>query len=206
MIGRRIIDVSGLPSVAHGHRDPLWWGVMMLIAIESTMFALLGASYFYLRGNHNVWPPTGVVQPPFALSTATLVLLFLTMPPFLLAYRAAKKESLRPIQLGFVLGTILNAAALATRGFEFYLLQYQWSSHVYGSLVWTIMGLHTFHLLSGLLENTLFTAFLFIGPIERKHMLDVRVSVIYWGFVVFSWVPFYLIIFVDSALRNSFRG
>lgn len=206
MSGRRVVDVSALPTVSYGHRDPLWWGVMMMIAIETTMFALLGASYFYLRGNHDVWPPTGVVQPPFSLSTATVVLLLATMPPFLVAYRAARQESLRPIQAGFVIGTILCAGAVVTRAYEFYLMHYQWSSHVYGSLVWTIMGMHSFHLLSGLLENLLFTTFLFIGPIERKHMLDVRVSVIYWAFVVFSWIPFYLIIFADTAMRNSFGG
>ena len=43
------IDVSHLPTSAFGHKEPLWWGVMLAIAIESTAFALAWATYLYLR-------------------------------------------------------------------------------------------------------------------------------------------------------------
>ena len=39
MTRRPALDVSELPHVALGHRDPLWWGVVGLMAIESTVFA-----------------------------------------------------------------------------------------------------------------------------------------------------------------------
>ncbi|HEV7518004.1 MAG TPA: hypothetical protein VGR07_17025, partial [Thermoanaerobaculia bacterium] len=55
-----VLDVSELPTVVFGSRAPLWWGLIGMIAIESTMFALLVVTYYYLRGNAQVWPPHGV--------------------------------------------------------------------------------------------------------------------------------------------------
>ena len=36
----RVLDVSGLPTYAYGHRSLMWWGTFGMILIESTVFAL----------------------------------------------------------------------------------------------------------------------------------------------------------------------
>ena len=51
------LDVSPLPDYAFGHRSLLWWATLSMIAIESTMFALLAMSYIYLKGRVVQWPP-----------------------------------------------------------------------------------------------------------------------------------------------------
>lgn len=202
---RREIDVSGLPTFAFGNRDTMWWGVWLLVAIEATMFALLIASYFYLRASESEWPPTGVVQPPLVWTLSTVVLLLLTVPPSVYAFRKALDGQLRAVRIGLVLTTLLNLAAVVTRGYELGLMQYKWNSHAYGSIVWGIYFMHTFHLVSGFFENLIITALLYKGPVEKKHMLDVRVGTMYWWFVVVSWVVLWAIIFGDDLLfRNSF--
>ncbi|HET7435456.1 MAG TPA: cytochrome c oxidase subunit 3 [Thermoanaerobaculia bacterium] len=202
---RREIDVSGLPSFAFGNRDPLWWGVWLLIAIEGTMFALLVASYFYLRASESEWPPTGAAQPPLWITFATVIALLATIPPSYYAFRKALDGRLRAVQIGLLLTTILNGVAVVTRAYELGMIGYNWNSHAYGSLVWGIYFVHTLHLVSGLCENIVITALLFIGPVEKKHMVDVRLGTIYWWFVVVSWVILWAIVFGDSTfLRNSF--
>jgi heme/copper-type cytochrome/quinol oxidase subunit 3 len=205
MAQRRVIDVSGLPTFALDHRDPLWWGLWSLICIEGTMFALLVASYFYLRGNESEWPPTGVVQPALALTATTLALLVLSAIPMWFAFRAALVENLRTIQISMVLATILSALAALSRGFELASFQYYWNSHAYGSIVWAIYFMHTFHVASGVLENAIFTALVFRGPVEKKHMLDLRLSAYYWWFVVAAWVVLWSIVFGDAFLFGSRR-
>ena len=37
---RRVLDVEALPTHAFGHRDPLWWAVILLVCIEGTMLVL----------------------------------------------------------------------------------------------------------------------------------------------------------------------
>jgi len=204
-IGRRLIDVSALPNFAFGPRDPIWWGLWLLIAIEGTMFALLASTYFYLRGNATEWPPTGAANAPLWLTIATVVALLLSVIPTWWAFRAALEFRLRPIQLGFLLGTILSVVACVFRGLELAKVGYNWNSHAYGSIVWAIYFMHTFHLVAGTLENAVMTLLLYKGPIEKKLMPDLRLSVIYWWFVVVSWIPFWaLILFDDLLFRNSF--
>jgi len=47
------LDVSGLPQSALDRRSLVWWGNTLLLVIETTMFALLVASYFYVIMNGN---------------------------------------------------------------------------------------------------------------------------------------------------------
>ena len=66
------LDVSHLPTCAFGHRDPLWWGIILAIAIETTAFAIGWATYLYLRMQEATWPPWGWSTPNLligALST-----------------------------------------------------------------------------------------------------------------------------------------
>jgi cytochrome c oxidase subunit 3 len=204
-VGRKLLDVSHLPSFAFGHRDPLWWGVWMLIVIEGMMFSLLLTSYFYLRGNHGQWPPTGAVNPPLAMTLTTVVLLLLSCAPMYLAFRAAWDGRLRRIQRGMLLATLVSAAAAAARGFEIGAIGYNWNSHAYGSLVWGIYFMHTLHLAAGVVENAVMTALVYRGPVEKKHMLDLRLGAIYWWFVAVGWVVLWAIVIGDDLLnRNSF--
>src|SRR5581483_2269174 len=55
-----VIDVSKLPSSAMDHRSPIWWGNALLLCIETSMFAITAATYFYLRRNFDQWPPPKV--------------------------------------------------------------------------------------------------------------------------------------------------
>ena len=66
MSTRAVIDISGLPHHEFDTYDPVWWGNNLLLAIETSMFAILIATYFYLRQNFALWPP------PVAQLTATL--------------------------------------------------------------------------------------------------------------------------------------
>ena len=75
---RPVLDVSGLPSVAFGKSNTTWLGNVLYMMIEGTMFALLFASYFYLRTRTNDWPP--IQSPPnlgFGLINGVVFLLSL---------------------------------------------------------------------------------------------------------------------------------
>lgn len=197
------LDVSGLPTVVYGPRAPLWWGVTGLMAIEGTMFAILAASYFYLRGGALEWPPTGVRHPGLGITTLNLILLLATLWPMARASRTAKREDLAATRRWLVVSTVLMVAFLAVRTVLLGRLTFRWDSHAYGSLVWTAMGLHTLHVLTGSCENLLFIVLLGRGPVEDKHLLDLRLNSLYWYFVVVSWVLFYCIFFLDPGLLRQ---
>lgn len=196
---RPTIDVSGLPTFGWGPRDALWWGVAGLIAIETTVFALALVTYFYLRGGEVVWPPPGV-RLPYLLATVNVIVLLASVYPMHRANRAALDGALKPMRAWLFAATALGFLSLALRAFEFPGMSFRWNHHAYGSIVWTIYGLHTLHLLTSCVENLLFLVLLYRGPVEDKHRLDLRLNGLYWFFVVVSWLPLYAVIFGDAGL------
>jgi len=191
----RSLDVSALPAVAYGPRTTIWWGVLCLLLIEGTMFAILIASYFYLRKNFAAWPPSGTPPPDLGAATANMVLMLASVWPMRAAHRAAFKEQRRPIWIALAVCTAAGCAALALRVFEFRAMHLRWDANAYGSIVWTMLGMHTGHLIASTLENILIALLMRAGPLERKHFVDVNVNAIYWYFVVFAWLPVYAIVY-----------
>jgi cytochrome c oxidase subunit I+III len=197
---RAVVDVSDLPTHAFGARDPLWWAVVMVMAIEGTMFALLHMSYFYLRENTPAWPPSGIGSPDLTLGTASAICLFAATPTVVLSNRAALASDVRGMRRWLLAMTVLVAAALTLRLFELRALPFGWDAHAYGSLVWTFLGLHTFHLVTTVGENVLLLAVLFRGPVEAKFPVDVHVSGVYTYFVIASWVPLYAVLYLERTV------
>jgi cytochrome c oxidase subunit 3 len=194
------LDVSHLPSTAFGPRAPMWWGIMGMIAIESTVFAIMAAAYFYLRGGEGEWPPPGTANPSLWLATANLLVLLASAYPIHRANEAAEKEDVSKTWFWLAVATVLGVAFFVGRLFELGAMTYSWSSNAFGSVVWTTMGLHTVHLIASIAENVVFLVLLIRGPVEDKHMVDVTINGIYWYFVVLSWVPFYAMFYLDPGL------
>jgi cytochrome c oxidase subunit 3 len=194
------VDVSRLPTHAFGARAPLWWAVLLLVAIESTAMGLLLVSYFYLRGNYDVWPPTSMTPVAQRLAIGQAVLLGASYLPMVLSVRAARRERLGPTRLWLLTATLLGAAALVVRGLEIPRIPFRWDSHAYGSVFWMIFGLHVTHVLTGVLENGMMIALFFRGPVEEKHFGDVEASALLWYFSVIEWIPAFAILYLAPVL------
>ncbi|MBI2769819.1 MAG: cytochrome c oxidase subunit 3 [Burkholderiales bacterium] len=171
-----------------------------MIAVEATVFALAIATYFYLRSHADTWPLAG--KPPDLLwGTLNTVLMLASALPNHLAKRAAEAHQLRKVQLWVSICLAMSLLFLVLRVFEFRALNTGWDSNAYGSIVWTLLGLHTLHLATDFYDSAILTLLLFIGPLEGKHMLDVSENSFYWYFVVLAWVPIYLVIYWAPRLH-----
>jgi heme/copper-type cytochrome/quinol oxidase subunit 3 len=78
---------------------------------------------------------------------------------------------------------------------EFTSLNTMWTTDAYGSIVWLLLGLHTTHIATDVLDTAVLTALMFIGPVEELRFVDVSENSIYWYFVVFAWLPIYGVIY-----------
>jgi cytochrome c oxidase subunit 3 len=196
------LDVSGLPTYAFGFRNPVWWGVLLMVAIESTAMGLLLVSYFYLRGNYDLWPPTAVGGPALSLATAEALLLGASYVPMVLSVRAARSQRLVPARRWLILATALGTAMLVARAFEIPRIGFRWDSNAYGSVFWMTFGVHVTHVLTGVLENLMMIALLFVGPVEKKHFADIEASALLWYFSVLEWIPAFAILYLEPFLRG----
>jgi heme/copper-type cytochrome/quinol oxidase subunit 3 len=55
-------------------------------------------------------------------------------------------------------------------------------------------------LIASTLENVLLALLMRLGPVERKHFVDVNVNAVYWYFVVLAWLPIYIILYFGPHL------
>ena len=62
------------------------------------------------------------------------------------------------------------------RIFEFQSLNVWWDDNAYGSIVWVLLGFHTAHILT--------------------DFVDVSENAMYWYFIVLSWIPIYVVIYI----------
>jgi heme/copper-type cytochrome/quinol oxidase subunit 3 len=188
------LDVSTLPSYAFGIRSLFWWATMGVIAIEGTVFVMMLATYFYLRSLAEMWP-LGVAPPALLWGTVNTVILVLSVIPNHWAKHAARRHDLAATRMAMVLALAAAVAFLIVRIFEFRSLNCAWDTNAYGSVVWTLLGLHTVHLVTDFADSTVLAVLLFTGPLEGKRFVDVFENALYWDFVVVAWLPIYAVIY-----------
>jgi len=195
MSGPRTVDVSSLPPGAFGSRSLMWWGTMGMVLIESTVFALAIAAYFFFRTRMHAWPPDGVSPPDLLWGTVNTVVLLASGLPNELAKRAGESVNLRGVRIWMVVCLVFGIAFNALRVIEFRHLNVTWDHDAYGSIVWVLLGLHTTHIVTDFLDTAVLAILMFVGPIEEKRFVDVEENAAYWYFVVIAWLPIYGVIY-----------
>jgi heme/copper-type cytochrome/quinol oxidase subunit 3 len=192
---RRVVDVSHLPTYAFGSRATTWWGLLGLVAAEGAMFALLLVTYLYLRSLSPDWPP-GVFPPALLWGSVTTGIMIASVLPNYFVKKAAHRMDVRGVQLGLVVMLAFAVAISIVRIFEFRSLNVWWDENAYGSIVWTLLGFHTLHLLTDLFDTAVLMVLMFTGPLEEKHFVDGAENAGYWDFVVVAWMPIYALIYL----------
>jgi cytochrome c oxidase subunit III len=187
-------DLSHLPTHGHGNRSLTWWGMMALVAIESTAFVLAVAAYFYLANQVPAWPPREP-RPSLLCGSVFTVLALVSLAPNLWLKRRAETEALGAVQVGLVVMSLVGIVMLPIRYAEFAALNVAWSDSAYGSITVTLLGLHTVHLVTDLVYTLVLTALMFTRHAHGRRFVDVAENAIYWNFVVLAWVPIYAVLY-----------
>ena len=191
MTERKAIDVSRLPVVGFGWEAPIWWGQLYMAIIEGTLFAMLIAAYLYARMSFAVWPPPGANLPDLVLPTAAVVILLLSCIPMYWGDQATHTHDWTRMAAGLILNWVAGVVYLILRIIEWRKFDFSWSSHLYGSLVWALLGLHTAHVIGSLCETLVLLVILAAGHREEKLREGLNQDEIYWYFVVISGVLLY---------------
>ena len=90
------------------------------------------------------------------------------------------------------IATLLSIAPLIVRIFEFPAIKVSWDSNAYGSIVWTLLGLHATHIITDLIDTIVLAALMFSRHGDnRRRYGDVQDNALYWNFVILTWLPIY---------------
>jgi cytochrome c oxidase subunit I len=181
-------------------RPTAWWGMMILIASEATLFAALFGSYYFLRFNASAWPPSGVPEPRVAVPIALAGALALTSAPMQLASRAARTGRAAATRVFVAAALVVQAAYLA-----YELHDYRDQLHAsgitrnaYSSIYYTLLGADHAHVALGILFDLWLLTRLVRG-LTTYRANAVQAIAWYWHFVN-------LVTFVVTATLLSARA
>lgn len=202
---RTTLDVSSLPKHGFDTKTQLWWGNLWLLCIETTMFGLVVAAYFYFRQNFATWPPPHSDSPPYLLEpvpslllpTINLVVIILSVLPMAWADAAARRLDRRAVKMALSLVMLFGTAATVLRFYEFRSLVWSWDANAYGSVSWAILALHLVHLIVGTLEDVFLATWVWLRPLDENHALDITVTAVYWYWVVGTWLLLYPVVYLS---------
>lgn len=203
MRSRAIADVSELPSWSFGHHSLMWWGTLGFMLIEGTVFLLAVAAYFYLFTIGAQWP-LNVPAPPLLYGTIFLVGMLISVWPNHWAHRVAEEQDLAKVRVGLILTAVAGIALIAVRVYEFRALAatVRWDENAYGSIVWMLLGLHTTHLVTDVVDTIVLAVLMLTGPLHKKRLSDVTDNAFYWDFVVLAWIPIYAVLYLAPRLAG----
>lgn len=203
MTAQRTLDVSHLPVNDVSSDDPLWWGQFTLALIEASMFFILIAMYFYIRLSYDVWPPPGVQRPQHLWCTIGWAPLLLSTVGSYLASEAAKKDDRRGMLLGLLINLIPALVFIGLRFVSWSAWNFNWKTGAYGSIVWSLMWLHTVDTIADLIFTAVLIVVILLGHDGPKQRSGVHVDSVLWYFIVLIWIPIYVVIFWGPSLVGA---
>jgi heme/copper-type cytochrome/quinol oxidase subunit 3 len=162
-----------------------WWGMAIFLAGESTLFAALIGSYFYLRFNAPHWPPPGVPEPAVAVPLVLTAVLVVTSPVMAFAARAARAGRRGAAWWAILLALVVQSGYLA---YQIHLYagdldRFQPQGSAYASIYYVLLGADHAHVALGLLFN-LWLLLRLATRLTPYRVVAVRAIAFYWHVVI----------------------
>jgi cytochrome c oxidase subunit III len=132
-----------------------WWGMLILIAAEATLFGAFVGTYYYFRFNTAVWPPDGIPEPDVVVPLILVAALVSTSVPMEVASRAARAGRLARTRLALVVALVVQCGYFAYEVHDFrdQLHRFDITRDAYSSIYYTLLGADHGHVLLGILFN-----------------------------------------------------
>ena len=198
-----IVETPGLTATAAGRRGYAvgWWGMVVLIATEATVFLALLASYFFLRAGSSEWPQGGIAPPDLSRITFFSVILIASSLPLFWAEPAIARGKLTRLRVLLAVSFVMGVAFLANQVLEFHDLDFNLRANAYAAVFIITTGLHGLHVLAGLLMSAVVQLKAGLGHFDAEHHLTVDVFVLYWHFVDVVWLFVFSSLYLSAHIR-----
>jgi cytochrome c oxidase subunit III len=158
-----------------------WWGVVVFVLGETTLFLMLFASYFYLRLQSTHWPPAGIAKPPVLTPALLTLALVLTSGAMQAAWAWARRGDRVRAWWALAAAATVQGGYLIWQVHDFVLDAHrQPPSHsAYSSIRLTILAIDHLHVLLGVLLTTWFVLRL-ATRLTPYRLRGLQAATFYW--------------------------
>lgn len=172
-------------------------GMFVLIGAEAAIFTIFVVAYLFYIGKSLTGPvPKDVLSAPIVY-TICLLSSSLTIH---LATKSLLRGSVRSFGFLWLATIALGAAFLYGTATEWHRLIYRdgltISTNLFGTTYYSLVGLHGFHVVIGLVALSIVMALTLRGNVKLEHAGRVDVLSLYWHFVDAIWVVVFTVVYV----------
>ena len=171
-------------------------GMIGLILAESAIFTIFVVAYLFYLGKSLSGPtPKQVLELPI-INTICLLSSSASITFAVSALRRSRENVFRiwwfvTITLGayFLVGTAHEWDHLIREGLTI-------TTNLFGTTFYSLVGLHAFHVIVGLLTLTIVLVLALRGAIKREHAERLEVLALYWHFVDAVWIVVFTVVYI----------
>ncbi|MEO8025212.1 MAG: heme-copper oxidase subunit III [Bryobacteraceae bacterium] len=172
-------------------------GMFCLIVAEAAIFTIFVVAYIFYLGKSVTGPtPRQVLEVPI-FNTICLLSSSLTIH---FADHALERGQMLAFKVLWFLTFALGAIFLVGTGLEWEHLIYTAgltiSTNLFGTTYYSLVGLHAFHVIAGLLGLGLVMALALASKLRQEHAGRVGVLSLYWHFVDAVWVVVFTVVYL----------
>ena len=172
-------------------------GMYYLIVAEAAIFSIFVVAYLFYLGKSLSGPtPQQVLRVPVFFT----ICLLSSSVTIHLAVRSLRNAKPRAFARWWFLTLFLGATFLAGTMIEWRHLIYDEGltiqTNLFGTTYYSLVGLHAFHVLMGLLALSIVWLFAMFGKVKSEHAERVDTLALYWHFVDTVWVVVFLVVYV----------
>ena len=172
-------------------------GMFGLIAAEAAIFTIFVVAYLFYMGKSLTGPmPKDVLSVPIFF-TICLLSSSLTIH---LAAKALRRNNFRGFGALWFATIALGAAFMYGTATEWHRLIYHdgltIGTNLFGTTYYSLLGLHGFHVVVGLLALSMVMVFTLLGNVRSENADRIDVLSLYWHFVDAVWVVVFTVVYV----------
>jgi cytochrome c oxidase subunit 3/cytochrome o ubiquinol oxidase subunit 3 len=172
-------------------------GMLALITAEAAIFTIFVVAYLFYVGKSLTGPmPKDVLSVP-VFYTICLLSSSLTIH---LAAKFLRQGSVLRFGILWLATIALGTAFLYGTATEWYRLIYHEgltiSTNLFGTTYYSLVGLHGFHVVVGLMSLSLVMVFTLLGNVRSEHAERIDVLSLYWHFVDAVWIVVFTVVYL----------
>jgi cytochrome c oxidase subunit III len=172
-------------------------GMFGLIAAEAAIFTIFLVAYLFYIGKSLAGPmPKDVLSVPIFF-TICLLSSSLTIH---LAAKALRRGNVRGFGTWWFATIALGITFMYGTATEWQRLIYHdrltISTNLFGTTYYSLVGLHGFHVVVGLVSLSIVMALTLLGSVRSEHAERVDVLSLYWHFVDAVWIVVFTVVYV----------
>jgi cytochrome c oxidase subunit 3 len=182
-----IAQPGKLPVGPIGRRGVGYWGVVTLVASETSLFTYLLFAYFYTGATaQRGWLLEP--HPDLKLAVPNTVLLLASSFVAWFGERGVLTQKRTQALFGFAGTFVMGTVFVIIQWFEWQAKAFSIGTSSYASLYFVTTGFHIAHVVVGLLVLAALFAWTALDYFSPRRRLTVSAGVLYWHFVDIVWI------------------